>query len=81
MVVGVRKYDIKYSMSALFWSQLPQTDTPHCVCMGWMWVEVCLGGKKEENETEDETEKQIKTKILKHFLLLFAILSNPHQNN
>lgn len=47
VVVGVRKYEIKYSMSALFWSQLPQTDAPHCVHMGWVWVEVCLGGKEE----------------------------------
>lgn len=46
-MVGVRKYEIKYSMSALFWSQLPQTDAPHCVRMGWVWVEVCLGGKEE----------------------------------
>lgn len=66
MVAGVWKYDIKYSISALFWSQLPQTDTPQLliVCM-WVWVEICLGGKEEEDETSKKKkinkEKHLKT--------------------
>lgn len=63
-----------YSMSALFWSQLPQTDTPHCVKGGGGVGMPGRAGKKE-----DETKN--KNKNHGTLLLLFAIWSNPQQNN
>lgn len=64
-----------YSMSALFWSQLPQTDTPHCVLGGG------VGGGMPGREGEKEDETKNKNKNHNTLLLLFAIWSNPQQNN
>lgn len=62
MVAGVWKYDIKYSISALFWSQLPQTDTPHCVCVwggcGWRYA---WEGRKRKMRLKKNKEKHLKT--------------------
>lgn len=62
-----------YSMSALFWSQLPQTDT---VCRG-VWAERCRGRKERIKEGRNVRRKQgsqknkIKAKLLTHFYYCF----------
>lgn len=54
VVVAVMGYEIKYSMSALFWPPLP----PSTLCLGdggWLaGVEVCPRGEEEEEENRHE---------------------------